>query len=43
MTSKPLVFDSLGGFLEFYLKDKQQLKNKVIVAYEFDEISGQKQ
>ncbi|CAD8128048.1 unnamed protein product [Paramecium sonneborni] len=43
MASKPSVFDSLGGFLEFYSKDKHQIKNKLIVASEFDEISGHKQ
>ncbi|CAD8127251.1 unnamed protein product [Paramecium sonneborni] len=43
MTSKPSIFDSLGGFLEFYSKDKNQIKNKVIVASELDEISGHKQ
>ncbi|CAD8133154.1 unnamed protein product [Paramecium pentaurelia] len=43
MTSKPSVFDTLGGFLESYQKDKQQMKNNVILASEFEELTGQKQ
>ncbi|CAD8079870.1 unnamed protein product [Paramecium primaurelia] len=41
--SKPSVFETLGGFLEFYQKDKHQMKNKVILASEYDELIGQKQ
>ncbi|CAD8185829.1 unnamed protein product [Paramecium pentaurelia] len=43
LSSKPSVFETLGGFLEFYQKDKHQMKNKVILALEYDELTGQKQ
>ncbi|CAK69291.1 unnamed protein product (macronuclear) [Paramecium tetraurelia] len=43
LSSKPSVFETLAGFLEFYQKEKHKMKNQVILATEFDEVTGLKQ
>ncbi|CAK57141.1 unnamed protein product (macronuclear) [Paramecium tetraurelia] len=40
--SKPLVFDSISGFLEIFQKEFKEMQNKIILASELDNPTGQK-
>ncbi|CAD8206165.1 unnamed protein product [Paramecium octaurelia] len=41
-SSKPLVFDSISGFLEIFQKEFKEMQNKIILASELEYPTGQK-